>query len=335
MSRISGNVHLMSLPVSVTWRDGVHITGTPFWCDARRSRDVCFVSHADAVRVARHGQLIATAETLALLERSDKNRQAETVLSVPYDRPFSLGTRRIELFASGHSIGSASLMVDIDGHRVVYAGPVNPRGGGLGEPAQLRACQTLVIDARYGSPDVSFPAVDEIAGGVATHCVRTAERDGCAVLLVESIALGLDVCATLIELAPIAHRAIHHAARRLSSCDRVPSVRRFSTARPGDVVVWPVHRRDSLDRVKLPEGSSIVLLSGAAAFADAVVRHRADIGFPWTNHADHRALLEYVDATSAQRVYFTSKSGEALARATDRPTRPARALGPPLQMSLF
>ena len=51
----------------VTWRDGVHLTGTPIWCDARRRRDVCFVSSADRVGRTGHGQLIGTPITLALL----------------------------------------------------------------------------------------------------------------------------------------------------------------------------------------------------------------------------------------------------------------------------
>ena len=54
-------------PQPVTWRDGVHLTGTPIWCDARRRRDVCFVSSADRVGRAGHGQLIGTPLTLALL----------------------------------------------------------------------------------------------------------------------------------------------------------------------------------------------------------------------------------------------------------------------------
>jgi len=51
----------------VTWRDGVHLTGTPIWCDARRRRDICFVSSADRVGRTGHGQLIGTPITLALL----------------------------------------------------------------------------------------------------------------------------------------------------------------------------------------------------------------------------------------------------------------------------
>ena len=31
----------------VVWRDGVHVVGTPIWCDARRARELCFVSRAD------------------------------------------------------------------------------------------------------------------------------------------------------------------------------------------------------------------------------------------------------------------------------------------------
>jgi len=326
----------MALPVSVSWRDGVHITGTPIWCDARRARDVCFVSHGEAVRIARHGQLVATSETLSLLARSDARRQAETVLAVPYGRPFTLGTRRLELFPSGHAIGAASLLVDIDGHRIVYAGPVHPRGGGLGGPAALRACQTLVVDARYGDRRYSFPDLADVAGEVAAHCRTTIDRGGCAVLVVASSSLGLDVCSQLEPLRPIAHRAIHRAARRFTDRDGVPSVRRFSgTARGGDVIVWPVAARDALDRIELPAGSSRVLLSGDALDPSSLQTARVDAAFPWTNEADYRALLDYIDATGAERLYFTNRHGETLARETHRATRPARALGPPVQMNLF
>ena len=92
----------------VTWRDGVHLTGTSIWCDALRARDVCFVSRANAVTTARHGQLCATAETLALLDSGDRGRRPSSVLPVPYARPFTLGTRRIELFRSGAGLGAAS-----------------------------------------------------------------------------------------------------------------------------------------------------------------------------------------------------------------------------------
>ena len=102
---------------SVTWRDGVHLTDTPIWCDARRRRDVCFVSSADRIGRAGHGQLIGTATTLALI-----GAQGDGHLAVPLRRRFTLGTLRLELVPSGRGLGAAALLVDNAGHTVLYAG---------------------------------------------------------------------------------------------------------------------------------------------------------------------------------------------------------------------
>src|SRR4051812_1616684 len=91
----------------VSWRDGVHLAGTAIWCDARRTRAVCFASSADARERPGHGQLIATAETLALLGASGGAH-----LAVPWRRPFTLGTVRLELAPSGHGRGGAALAVE-------------------------------------------------------------------------------------------------------------------------------------------------------------------------------------------------------------------------------
>src|SRR5262245_56415942 len=140
----------------VTWRDGVHITGTAIWCDARRARDVCFASSAERVGRTGHGQLIATAATLAQLGADGVH------LAAPYRRPFTLGTVRLEIVPTGHALGAAALLVDAGGQRVFYAGVVGANGG-LGELPELRACDTLVVAAPYGRPEHRFPPRDEAA----------------------------------------------------------------------------------------------------------------------------------------------------------------------------
>ena len=100
-------------PASVTWRDGVHLAGTPIWCDARRRRDVCFVSSADRVGSLGHGQLIGTPLTLAMVASKGGGH-----LAVPVRRPFTLGTLRLELMPSGRGRGAAALHVDM-GERTV------------------------------------------------------------------------------------------------------------------------------------------------------------------------------------------------------------------------
>jgi putative mRNA 3-end processing factor len=322
----------------VSWREGVHIRGTSIWCDARRLRDVCFVSRADAIRSPRHGQLIATAATLRLLSRADPRLRPGTALPVPYGRPFSLGAQRLELFRSGTAIGSASLAVDIDGSRVVYAGDVTPRGGGLGGSADLRPCDTLVLGAEYGHPRFAFPDVDELTLEVAGFCRKAMRRAGAAVLLVRSASKGIDVATRLAALGVrmAAHRSIHHASRRLEDENGLRPVHRFSgRARPGQVLLWLTGARDALERVALPPGSSIALLSGTACHPDAVRALRVDAAFAWSDRGDHRDLLEYARQTGAEHIFVTGPGSEPLAESLQKSGRRARAIGPPRQMSLF
>src|SRR5262249_23492712 len=152
MSRRAARASPAASSGPVMWRDGVHVVGTPIWCDARRARDVCFVSSADAIGRVGHGQLIATLATLAQLGAGKG-----THLSVPYRRPFRLGTVRLELVPSGHALGSASLWIDAGGAKTFVAGAIATGGAGLGEPAELRTCETLVVAAPYGAPGETFP----------------------------------------------------------------------------------------------------------------------------------------------------------------------------------
>ena len=323
----------------VSWRDGVHITGTPIWCDARRARDVCFLSSAHAAGTSRHGQLVATATTLALLSREPEDPRPHSQLPIPYDRPFSLGQSRLELVRSGHALGSASLSVTADGERVLYAGAVDPSPGGLGGAADLRPCDTLVVTATYGEPRFSFPAGDRAARGAVAFALDVARQGGVPVLLVSSPSKALDVLARLgaEDLAASAHRSIHLAAQKLRAAGVTlpPLARAGATAAPGSALLWPAASRGRLDAVALPAKSRVALVSGDAIDPEAVTAIRADTGFAWSNQADFSALLDYVEQSGAGRVYVTGRHADRFADACGRPGRQARPLGPPQQMQLF
>jgi hypothetical protein len=328
----------------VVWRSGVHIGGTPIWCDARRARELCFVSRADRVLASQHGQIIATGETLVLLARHGRGPDAASELSVPIGRPFSLGTLRLELFRSGSAVGAASLSVDLGDRRVVYAGSVNPRGGGLGGAADQRSCTVLVLDAHYGDARFRFPPVDQSVSEAAALCRRVCGAGGAAVLLVTSALKGLDVAHRLdgaglrTDCELLAHRLVHHAAQKLRNAGMdAPPVRRFAASRvqPGNVLLWPASRRAQLDRVGLPGGSEVVLVSGAAADSEALARARASHGIAWSNQADHAALHRYVEDSGAESIHLVGRFAERMAEELAGRGLLARPLGPPVQMSLF
>jgi putative mRNA 3-end processing factor len=323
----------------VIWRDGVHILNTPIWCDARRSQEVCFVSAAHAIPASRHGQLIGTATTLSLLPSAGDGLGAESRLPIPYDRPFTLGTRRLELLRSGHALGSASLSITVDGQRILYAGTIQPHGSELAGAAGCRPCDALIISATYGDPQFALPHPDAAAADALAFVQEVTARGGAAVLLVSSPAKALDVLVMLAraEIPVAGHRSHALTAQRVrASGIVVPPLRRATGAAPaGSALLWPADARARLDAVQLPAQSRIALVSGAAAHADAIRAIRADTGFAWSNQADFQALVEYVEGAGAERIYTTGVHARRFAEAITKPGRAAAPLAPPEQLALF
>jgi putative mRNA 3-end processing factor len=344
----------------VTWRDGVHLTGTPIWCDARRRRDVCFLSSinagnasaagGDRVGRAGHGQLIGTSITLALLGARDKGH-----LAVPLRQRFTLGTVRLELLPSGRGFGAAALYADVTGRTVLYAGAVRTTAGGVGDPAELRPCDAVVVAAPYGEPGDRFPPLRaEIEAAIEWTRARLAAGTR-PVLFVDSLLDGLEVASRLAAggVAIAGPRALRDAAQRIA--DLVPSpqivdgaiaigstiTQRSVAPDPGSgVPAIAAPGREPRAIVWLDSDRAGIARSlGERSFATALVSARAragiaghDAGFVWAAAADRAQLLGWIEATGARGVYVTGACAEAIVAALgDR----ARVIGPPHQMSLF
>lgn len=209
----------------MTWRDGVHITGTPIWCDARRRREVCFVSSAERAGRSGHGQLIGTAITLALAGARDGGH-----LAVPLRQRFTLGTVRLELIPSGRGFGAAALHVDITGKTVLYAGAVRTAAGGVGDPAELRTCDAVVVAAPFGEPRHRFPALTKVIDQTLAWTRAQLAAGRRPVLLVDTPLDGLEVASRLAAegVALAGARAIREAGLRIA--DRVPPAQHVNGA---------------------------------------------------------------------------------------------------------
>jgi len=320
---------------TVSWRDGIHITGTSIWCDAIRARDICFLSTASAMRGAKHAQLIASQDTLRLLGES--NNQGGSRLAVPFGQPFTLGTHRIELFSSGHSVGSASLLVNVDSHRVVYAGAINPRPAAIGSALDHRAADILVLSARYGEPRFAFPDPSSEFARLETRCREICGDGGVAILLVRDLGKALTLAARLSTsgLPLRAHRSICDRAKRLAA-PAFAELRRWGRNRSeGQILLWPLGTRSRLDPETLPKGSARILVSGSAIAPDRVAAAGAAEGIVLSNQADYHELLRYIASSGAKQIYLTHSSdrGEGLFKAL--PKLQVEAIGPPQQLPLF
>ena len=316
----------------MTWRDGVHLVGTVLWCDARRARDVCFVSSAERIGRAGHGQLIATRETLAQLGAAPEH------LPIPYRRPFTLGTVRLELLPSGHAIGAATLITEHAGKRIAFSGAIATHGAGLSQPATPPRCDVLVVDAPYGKPEHRFGKAEAHAAALLHWTRETTARGDAAIVLVTSPQKGLDVVHALSRNAALpiaAHPAIATAAKRLGLL--VPAAVagvRGGRAAAGRVLVWLT--RDVASAALTPTAKHVIarraLVSGLAVEPAAMRELGAELAIAWSNSADRATLLDYIAQTGAKEIYLTGRCADIVASAVGGH---ARVLAPPTQMSLW
>lgn len=306
----------MAPVVPVTWRDGVHLTGTPIWCDARRRRDVCFVSSAERVPRTGHGQLIATPATLALIGVDAGH------LAVPVHRPFTLGTTRLQLIPSGRGLGAAALHVDLGGRTVLYAGTVrtvNPV-----EPAGVRACDAVVVEAPLAA-DARFAPLEDVASQVVDWARVQLIGGRTPVLVVDTVYDGLEVASYLaaagVQIAGT--KALRDAATRGAAHAAVPAVR-TPGKEPAAII-----RLDG-DRVKVEAARSATALVSVRALARA--SGAWDVAFAWPFVADHGELVQWIEQSRARSIFITGAHADELA---DELGPRARVLGPPRQMALF
>lgn len=314
----------------VEWRAGVHITGTPLWCDALRTREACFVSSAQIASARRHREIIATQATLDLLPEGAGHQSA---LTVPYGRPFTLGEARLELFPSGSMVGAAALLVDSGSTRIVYAGAVDTRMG----RAEVRSCDVLVVDGTFAHPRFEFPPAADVQEQIIGWVDAVIAEGATPVLLVPPVPVGLELMGLLGGARPLAaHRSFVDAARRWRAFGvSLPPVARFGGATPaGTVVFWPPAARAATALAGISR-ARLAFISGWALDGATADRLRVDAAFPLAEQGGHAPLIDYILQTGATQIYLLGAEGSEMTSILTARGLAARRIGPPEQLSLL
>ena len=317
----------------VSWRDGVFLTGSSIWCDARRRRDVCFASSALGVTSRGHGQLIATPITMTLLGATNPGQ-----LAVPVRKPFTLGKLKLELFPSGAALGAAALRVDFGDRSVVYASAVQPGDAGVAtmDAGEVRRCDALVVDAPYGDKRQRLVSPAKAVVQLQSWVDKQIFAKRTAVVFVDNSMRALDVLRALTAAKQhdrwvvAAHRSIRLTAQRGATVHLGLLVPPLASATRGNVIVWPLAARAALLPLLKQRSVATLWLSGEAHDKALVAAHGVDFGLAWAAAADRDALLEWIAASRAQTVYVTGRCATTVAQAIG-----GTVLGPPEQMRLF
>ena len=295
----------------VTWDKGIWLVGHDFWLDPMTVRDLAFVSHAHTDHTRRHRNALMTVGTHRLLT-PERRPHASRMLAL--GEACQVGQASVRLFDAGHMLGSAQLLFEHEGSRLLYTGDMKLRHGGGRGDTPIPAADVVVIESTYGRPHFKFPDTDTVTEAVARWCRRALDVGATPVLLANAMGKAQEV---MLALEPYGFRfaleercvpfARGYEESGIALPDWVPL-----DGSPGDrVVVAPPVGKEAIRELGRYRTA---LISGWAQDASFWRVFGADVAFPLSDHCDFDELLEVVRRSGADKVYTVHGFADDFAR---------------------
>ncbi|HYE51960.1 MAG TPA: ligase-associated DNA damage response exonuclease [Azospirillaceae bacterium] len=294
-------------------------------------RAVITHGHADHARPG-HAAVLATPGTLAIMENRYGEASGASKQPLEYGRPLDVGGVRVTLVPAGHVLGSAQVVLEHRGSRVVVSGDYKRRPDPTCAPFEPVPCDVFVTEATFGLPVFRHPPDHEEVGRLLHSLSLFPERAH----LVGVYALGK--CQRLIALI---RRAGHHAPIYLHGaliplCDLYRSLGvELGDLRPamaatkeemrGAIVLAPPSAGADRWSRRLPD-PVVAYASGWMRVRQRARQRGVELPLVISDHADWDELTATLDEVAAPEVWVTHGREEALVHhATARGMR-ARAL---------
>jgi Cft2 family RNA processing exonuclease len=295
------------------WEDDLKLDASELYIDSRRSRALCFVSHAHSDHIACHEHAICTPETAALVEARVGVGQV-TALQFAQSHRFDDRTQ-IEVLPSGHILGSAMLHVTRDDGTFLYTGDFKLRQCLTVPCSQIRAADTLLMETTYGLPIFRFPPRDLVINQLLDLVEQSFRDNRQPIVMGYSLGKAQEIVRILTRAGynVTCHGAVHHVNQTYEKFGvDLGKYRRYFfedfhgpqaiDLRERGVLVAPpqVARSGFATRFANP---CRIIMTGWAMLKGAIYRYGVEHALPLSDHADFDELLELVEKVAPKRVY--------------------------------
>jgi putative mRNA 3-end processing factor len=295
---------------------GIYVKPADAWVDPSEPKPRALVTHghADHAR-GGHGEVWATPETLAIM---DCRYGPQTGHPVAYGEVIKLGEVEIGFVPAGHVLGSAQIVMEYKGERVVVSGDYKRRPDPTCAPFEPVPCDIFVTEATFGLPVFRHP-------DTASEMDRLLERlhanpDRC--VLVGAYALG-KAQRVIMELRRRGHHDpiyIHGALQRL--CDlyeehgvQLGDIRAATLASKeelkGRIVIAPPGALNDRWSRRLPDPIT-AMASGWMRVRQRARQRNVELPLILSDHADWDELTETLLEVRPKEVWITHGREDAL-----------------------
>ena len=303
---------------------GILVKPIDAWIDPSIPSATALVTHghADHAR-GGHAAVWATPETLAIM---DARYGPQTGHPVAYGETIRMGGGAdgtgdgvdIGFVPAGHVLGSAQIILDYRGERVVVSGDYKRRSDPTCVPFQPVKCDVFVTEATFGLPVFRHPDTGDEIDKLITALHANPER----CVLVGAYALG-KAQRVICELRERGHEApiyIHGALQRL--CDlyaehgvRLGELRPVADAKKaemaGHVVMCPPGALNDRWSRRLPDPIT-AMASGWMRVRGRARQKNVELPLILSDHADWDELTETLAEIAPREVWVTHGRDDAL-----------------------
>ena len=327
----------MPIPSPESW---LRVTPAGLWCepggfhvDPGRAveRAVITHGHSDHARPG-HTAVLATRETLAIMAQRYREDGAEGRQALAYRESMQIGGVTVCLVPAGHVLGSAQVVLEYRGSRVVVSGDYKRRPDPTCAPFEPMPCDAFISEATFGLPVFRHPPDRDEIDRLLASLNRFPERAHVVGVY------GLGKCQRVLALLRRAgyDETVYLHGALIGLCDlyRELGVELGSTApciglkKPelaGRIVLAPPSATTDRWSRRLPD-PVVSLASGWMRVRQRARQRLVELPLVISDHADWDELTATVEEVGAPRVWITHGAEEAMVHWCSRHGFDARAL---------
>lgn len=316
---------------------GIHLLGTDLRFDSVKKAKFSFISSANLGKFSPPEKVIATPETIKLL---DKRIKKSVVLACPYKRPFTIGNVQVELIPSGYIPGASQIVVNTENETIIYTGDINLRESLTASPAQVKRCSNVIIKCTYSSPKYAFPPTQEVIDSLVEFIDDTIASGAVPVILAETLGKAEEIVKILsgkgYKLG--LHKSVYKSVKMYEELGiKFSGYESFKPKKTdGKVLIFPPHKGESKSINKIKHRRTAIVMEHAVDERPYIKKvFKADEAFPFSNHAGHDELLRFVELSRPERVYLVDGHTAEFARALQTRGYEAVPLEKPTQLKLL